>query len=78
MVNTGFMRWGNPDATTDLICLCCFRTVACSRDQADLLAAEDGHICNPIDDLAFLHSDTLQHPHEQEQTTMPSEDCHAD
>jgi hypothetical protein len=40
--------------------------------------AEGDHICNPFDDLAFLHSDALQGPHGQEQTTMPSEDCHAD
>ena len=78
MANTGYMRWGNPDATTDLICLCCFRTLARSRDQDDLFVAEGDHICNPFDDLAFVHSDALQGPHGQEQTTMPSEDCHAD
>ena len=78
MANAGFMRWKNLDATTDLICLGCFSTVACSRDQADLLAAEHDHICNPFVDLAFLHSGALQGPDGQEQTTMPSEDCRAD
>ena len=77
MVSTGFMRWGDPDATTDIMCLFCFRTVARSQDQADLLAAEDDHICNPFDDLGFLHSDALQGLRGQKQTTMPCEDCRA-
>ena len=78
MANIRFMRWENSDATADLICLCCFRTLAHSRHQNDLLAAEDDHICNPLDDLAFLHSDALKGPHGQERSSMPSEDCRAD
>jgi hypothetical protein len=78
MVNTSFMRWGNPDTTTDLICLCCFRTIARSQDQADLLTAEGDHICSPFGDFVFPHLDALQDPHRQDQSTMSGEDCHAD
>ena len=78
MVNTGFMRRQNSDATTDVICLCCFRTVARSKAHADLLAAEEDHICNPFDDLVFLHSEALQGPRGDNQSTVSSEDCRAD
>jgi hypothetical protein len=78
MGNTGFMRWENPDATTDLICLCCFRTLACSRDQDELIAAEDDHVCNPFADLSFLHSEAFKGLHRQEETNMQTKDFHAD
>jgi hypothetical protein len=78
MVNTGFMRRQNLDATTDVICLSCFRTVVCSQVRAGLLAAEIDHICNPFDNLAFLNSDALQGLLGHEQNTIRSEDYRAD
>jgi hypothetical protein len=75
MVNTGFMRRQNPDSTADVICLCCFRTVAFSQAQYDLASAENDHICNPFDDLVLLQSGCLQH--EQEKTALPLKECRA-
>jgi hypothetical protein len=56
MANSGFGRRHNGDSTTDLICLSCFQTIAHSREQADLAAAERDHACNPFSDLVQLHS----------------------
>lgn len=55
MNETGYLPWKNPDSTIDLICLGCFKTVAQSRVQAILAAAETEHKCNPLD-LALLPS----------------------
>ena len=60
MANTGFMRWQNPDATADLICLCCFQTIARAQSSADLLAAGDLHTCNPLEDFVTHQPDPLQ------------------
>jgi hypothetical protein len=49
MVNAGFMRWINPDATADVICLGCFQTIARAQSRAELLAAEDLHTCTPLE-----------------------------
>jgi hypothetical protein len=49
MTMSGFVRRQNDDATTDLICLGCFQTVAHSPEQGDLVAAESAHACNPFD-----------------------------
>jgi hypothetical protein len=35
----------NPDGTYDSICPTCFQTVARSRNEAELSAAEDDHVC---------------------------------
>jgi hypothetical protein len=51
MVNTGFIRSVNPDATADLICLCCFQTIARARPRTELVAAENEHICDPSESL---------------------------
>ena len=49
MVNTGFMRQNYHEMTADVICLCCFQTVAESKPVAELAGAENQHICNPYD-----------------------------
>jgi hypothetical protein len=59
MVNTGFMRWHNLDATADVICLCCFQTIARAQSFDDLLAAEDDHACNPVEDFMIPQPDAL-------------------
>lgn len=59
MVKTGFMRQNYHDMRADLICLCCFRTVAESKPVAQLAAAEDEHICNPHDDFIVPQPDPL-------------------
>jgi len=60
MVNTGFMRQNYHDMGADVICLCCFQTVAQSKPVAELAAAEDEHICNPYHDLVNPQPDPLQ------------------
>ena len=60
MVNTGFMRRNYQNLTADLICLCCFQTVARSKAVAELAATEDEHICNPYDDHVVPQPNPLQ------------------
>jgi hypothetical protein len=59
LVNSGFIRRQNPDSTADVICLCCFRTIAYSQAQADLAAAEKNHGCSPFDEFVLFRSDRL-------------------
>jgi hypothetical protein len=42
-----FARSQNPDLSTDSICMDCYRMVASTRSEAELLAAEQGHVCAP-------------------------------
>lgn len=56
MRSTGFMQWHNPDATANVICLCCFQTIARANSLADLLEAEDERMCNPVDRLVKITS----------------------
>ena len=60
MVNTGFMRWINPDATADVICLCCFQTIARAQSVDELLASEGEHTCNPADEFLIPQPDPLE------------------
>jgi len=60
MVNTGFMRRRNLDATADVICLCCFRTITRGQTRTELAAAENEHLCNPFDDLVSLYPNSFQ------------------
>jgi len=59
MVNTGFLRQNYHDMRADLICLCCFQTVAKSKPVGELAAVEDEHICIPYDDLVAPQPDPL-------------------
>jgi hypothetical protein len=59
MVNTGFMRQNYRNLTADVICLCCFQTVAHSKPVGELAAAEDEHICNPDEGVAAPQADPL-------------------
>jgi hypothetical protein len=60
MAETGFMIWHNPDTTLDLICLCCFQTIGHAQSRADLLAAEDLHVCDSLEDFVTPQPDPLQ------------------
>jgi hypothetical protein len=59
MVNTGFMRWQNPDSTADIICLCCFKTIARAGSCAELLEAEEYHNCDPLEGFVVPQPDPL-------------------
>jgi hypothetical protein len=59
MVNTGFMRQNYRDMTADVICLCCFQTVAQSKPVGELASAEDEHICKPYEDFLIPQPDPL-------------------
>jgi hypothetical protein len=59
MVNTGFMRQNYHGMTADLICLCCFRTVAESKPVGELAAEENNHVCTPFEDLVAPQPDPL-------------------
>jgi hypothetical protein len=48
-IRTYFARSRNPDFTIDSICMDCYRTVATTRSEAELTAAEEGHVCNRAD-----------------------------
>lgn len=39
----------NADGTYDSICTKCFVTVASTNNEADLLKAEEAHICSGLD-----------------------------
>jgi len=60
MVNTGFMRRNYRDMTADVICLCCFQTIAHSKPVGDLATAEEEHICTPHEDIVVSQTDPLQ------------------
>ena len=49
MATPRFVRRSNKDSTTDSICLACFRTIATTAREADLVSAEEKHICDPED-----------------------------
>jgi hypothetical protein len=59
MRSTGFMRWHNLDATADVICLCCFQTIARTHSLSELLAEEDDHACNPVEDFMIPQPNPL-------------------
>jgi hypothetical protein len=46
-IQTYFARSHNPDFTIESICMDCYRTVATTRCEAELKAAEQGHVCAP-------------------------------
>jgi hypothetical protein len=71
MSNLAFVQRQNRDSTTDLICLGCFLTVAHSREQADLVAAESEHICNPFSDPLLFQSGSVQGYLAQGRTVTP-------
>jgi hypothetical protein len=47
LIQTYFARSHNPDFTIESICMDCYRTVANTRCEAELIAAEQGHVCAP-------------------------------
>jgi len=51
MINSGFMRQNYRDMKADVICLCCFQTVAQSKPVSELAAVEEEHVCNPRRDF---------------------------
>jgi hypothetical protein len=60
MVKAGFMRWINADQTTDVICLCCFETIARADSLDELLVAEDHHCCKAWDDFLLPQPDPFK------------------
>jgi hypothetical protein len=44
-----FARRFNPNSTIDSICLNCYQTVATERYEADLIAADQAHVCAAIE-----------------------------
>lgn len=48
MPAAGFARRENPDHTIDLICKHCFQTVVNTRNELDLIRAEQEHCCDPL------------------------------
>jgi|HubBroStandDraft_2_1064218.scaffolds.fasta_scaffold2803659_1 hypothetical protein len=57
MAKAGFMRWINEDETADVICLCCFETIAQARSLDELLVAEDHHSCKAWEDFLLPQPD---------------------
>jgi hypothetical protein len=51
------MRQNYRDMKADLICLCCFQTVAESKPVSELAEVEAKHICDPYKDLLFPQPD---------------------
>jgi hypothetical protein len=60
MAKAGFMRWSNADETADVICLCCFETIAHSHSLDELLVAEDLHCCKAWEDFLLPQPDPYQ------------------
>jgi hypothetical protein len=56
-IQTYFARLQNPDMSIDSICMDCYRTVANTRSEADLIAAEQGHACS-TSELEHYHTDS--------------------
>jgi hypothetical protein len=57
-IQTYFARLQNPDFTVDSICLSCYQTVGTARREADLIAADELHVCDPGDrELFSKHSE---------------------
>lgn len=54
-----FARSQNPDLTIDSICMDCYRTVANTRFEVELTAAEQGHVC-ATSDMEHHHTDSQQ------------------
>lgn len=44
-----FTRHVNFDHTIESTCLKCLRVVATNRDELELLIAEEGHLCDPLE-----------------------------
>ena len=44
-----FLRHENANLTTELICTGCFRTIAVSHHEHDLVAAEESHQCDTVE-----------------------------
>ena len=59
MSNTGFIRWINPDATAEVICLCCFQIIASTDSRTEMLAEQDLHTCNPLKEFVTPQPDPL-------------------
>jgi len=60
MAKAGFMRWINADETEDVICLCCFETIARARCLDELYVAEDLHSCKGWEGFLFPQPDPFQ------------------
>jgi hypothetical protein len=60
MAKPGFMRWLNPDETEDVICLCCFETIARTYSLDELLVAEDAHCCKAWEQFLLPQPDPFK------------------
>jgi len=38
----------NPDGTVDTVCILCSQTIASATDEANLVFAEERHVCDPF------------------------------
>jgi hypothetical protein len=60
MARAGFMRYINADETADVICLCCFETIARADTLDELLVAEDLHYCKAWEDFLLPQPDPFK------------------
>jgi len=61
-IAAGFARRENLDHTIDSICKRCFRTIATSKDPADLVKAQEEHSCDPLIDPSVFQEEYLRGP----------------
>jgi hypothetical protein len=59
-IAAGFARRENADQTIDSICRSCFRTIATSKDPADLIKAQEEHSCDPLIDASVFQEERLR------------------
>ena len=48
VTTTSFVRRVNRDSTIDSICTSCYRTVATSEEESNLVDEENIHVCEPV------------------------------